>query len=67
MLVDLPRVSNGVIGLQGADEWRVALHDLEGCSGYDDVRGICSARPFLAIGAVAEGGNGWLAWMYIRK
>ena len=66
MLVDLSRVSDGVIRLECADEWRITLRDLEGCSWYNDIGGVCSARPFLAIGAVAEGSEGWLAWKEVR-
>ncbi len=56
MLVDLARVADGVVGLGGA------LCDVEGGAGDDDVGGVGGAGPFLAVGAVAEGGCCGFAW-----
>lgn len=77
-LIDLPGVSNGVVGLGGAgDDFEVRTRD-------DHVGGVGAAGPFLAVGAVfgrlveqsedeegeggrltAEGGHGWLAGVFI--
>ena len=57
MLVDLSRGTDAVVGLDAA----VALEDFEVGAWYHDVGGVGAAGPFLAVGAVAEGGYCWLA------
>lgn len=54
VLVDLSRVSNGIVSLESANDWGVSLSDFESCPWYDNVRRIGSARPLLTVGAVAE-------------
>ena len=56
MFVDLARVTDSVIFFEGSDKGGISFRDLEGGAGYDDVRGVSTARPFLAVGAVTEGG-----------
>ena len=62
MLVDLSRITDGVVRLKRSNERGVSCENFEGRSGDDNVRGVGSARPFLAIDAVAEGCGGGFAW-----
>lgn len=56
VFVDLARVALGVVGFGGA------LGHFEGLARHDYVGGVGCAGPFLAVGAVAEGGGFGLAY-----
>lgn len=62
MLIDLSRSTNGIVVLGRA------LGDFEVAAWDDDVGGVCRARPFLAVDAVAGERHGVSAmgFLYLR-